>query len=230
MISPDSCLHPDTRNLFGISGNVFEDLPAPSEPPAVFFGNSRSSASAQCEPVSLNPGRLANRSNEMERNIQIVAIHTEIRKEFVNLKIRPSHAEGTCPQNCIVEQPKNQVSEMHFNTFPDPPHFSVGKRVLRPRYVPVQTFPRTLCCGSQKCRWSTPWTISRRHGQLEGTDSRFFEMLHANIASALKKIITNPHFKKRVNLKQQEDTNARPIFPCKTDCVRDLRILPSDCT
>ena len=37
-------------------------------------------------------------------------------------------------------------------------------------------------------------------------------MLHANIASALKKIITNPHFKKRVNLKQQEGTHARPIF------------------
>ena len=27
---------------------------------------------------------------------------------------------------------------------------SVGKRVSRPRYVPVQAFLRTLCCGSKK--------------------------------------------------------------------------------
>ena len=49
---------------FGISGNVCEDLPAPSEPSAAFFGNSRSPASAQCEPVSLNTGRLTDRANE----------------------------------------------------------------------------------------------------------------------------------------------------------------------
>ena len=29
-----------------------------------------------------------------------------------------SHAEGTYPQNCMVEQPRNQVSEVHFDKFP----------------------------------------------------------------------------------------------------------------
>ena len=44
----------------------FENLPAPSEPPAAFFGHSRSLASTQCEPVSLNTGRLAARADDWE--------------------------------------------------------------------------------------------------------------------------------------------------------------------
>ena len=50
LLSHDSCLQPDTRNSYGTSGNVFEDLPAPSE------GNSRSFAAAFYERVSLNTG------------------------------------------------------------------------------------------------------------------------------------------------------------------------------
>ena len=53
MISRDSCLHPDIRNSLGISGNVFEDPPAKSEPPAAFvkYGIStmRTSASEHRE-------------------------------------------------------------------------------------------------------------------------------------------------------------------------------------
>ena len=76
MLSRDSCLQPDTRNLYGTSGNVFEDLPAPNEPTAACSGNSRSLAGAQCEPVSLNTGRLAERANEFERHTQNLAILT----------------------------------------------------------------------------------------------------------------------------------------------------------
>ena len=62
MLSRDSCLQRDTLNSFGI--------------PAAFFGNSRNSASAQCEPVSLNTGRLADPANELERNTRNFATPT----------------------------------------------------------------------------------------------------------------------------------------------------------
>ena len=76
-----------THVFFFFSGNVFEDLPAPSEPPAAFFGNSTSSASAQCEPESLNTGRLADRANELERNTQYFAnTYTKICKEVFNME------------------------------------------------------------------------------------------------------------------------------------------------
>ena len=65
----DSCLQPDTRNLYGTSGNVFvEDLLAPIEPTAACFGSARSLADTHCEPVSMNTGRSVAKIDELERN------------------------------------------------------------------------------------------------------------------------------------------------------------------
>ena len=66
MISRDSCLPLATRNSSGTSGHVVEDLLAPVEPSAAIFGNSRNMASASCQPVSLNTGRLAERAHVLE--------------------------------------------------------------------------------------------------------------------------------------------------------------------
>ena len=137
----DSCLQPNTRNSSGISGNVFEDLPAPSEPSAAFFGNSRSSASAQCEPVSLNTGRLADRVEQLERNTQNFAIPTPRCARKFSTWNPPSHAEGAYPQNCMVEQPKNQFSEMHFEKFPDPSTFQCWKTSFKTEVCSCSSFP-----------------------------------------------------------------------------------------
>ena len=62
LVSRGSLLQPAARNTLGTSGHVFEDLPAPVEPSAAIFGSSRNMASASCEPVSANTGRLAETS------------------------------------------------------------------------------------------------------------------------------------------------------------------------
>ena len=220
----DSCLQPDTRSSSGISGNVFEDLPAPSEPSAAFFGNSRSSASAQCELVSLNTGRLADRVKQLERNTQnFCNTHTEICKEVFNLESF-SHGEGAYPQNCMVEQPKNQVSEMHFEKFLDPSTFQCWKRVFM---TEVPAFPRTLCNGSKRWRWSNQCTIFKTSRSIGGHRFMNIEILGAKIASAFKKIITNPHFKKRVNLEEQKALMQDRILRGRQIAFFDPRILPS---
>ena len=76
MFNRDSCLQPDIWNSFDKSGNAPENPLAPNEPPTAFFGNSRSSTSAQCEPVSLNTGRRAARTEELQRNTSIFGIST----------------------------------------------------------------------------------------------------------------------------------------------------------
>ena len=87
LITRDFCLQPDTRNSFGTSGNVFEDLLAPSEHPSAFYGNSRSTAPTPCDPVSLNTGRLAERASESERAPQNFQIPTPIfARKFFNLE------------------------------------------------------------------------------------------------------------------------------------------------
>ena len=141
--SPLTMLRPDTRSLYGSSGHVFEDLPAPNEPTAACSGNARSVADAHCEPVSLNKGRFAARTEELERTTHNFATPTpRFARKFSNWN-PPTHAEGAHPQNCMDEQPRKQVSEIHFDEL----------------YVPVPTFPRKLCCGSKMWRWSNQWTI-----------------------------------------------------------------------
>ena len=48
LISRTFCLQLASRNSFGTSGHVVDDLFAPGEPSAAIFGNSRNVASASC--------------------------------------------------------------------------------------------------------------------------------------------------------------------------------------
>ena len=72
----DSWQQPDTQNLHGTSGNVFEDPRAPDEPTAARFGNARSLTVTHCERVSLNTGRSVAKGDHLERNTQNFAIPT----------------------------------------------------------------------------------------------------------------------------------------------------------
>ena len=58
-----------------------------------------------------------------------------------------------------------------------------------------------------------------------GHESRNFEMLDAKIASVRKKIITNPYFKKGVNL-EEEKAQIQDRYP-RGRYLYDLRILSS---
>ena len=72
-------------------------------------------------------------------------------------------------------------------------HFCVAKTTFKT--VLVVTFPRKLCCGSNK--WNQG-TILRRRSQSESVDSRIFEMLDAKIASSLKTIIQTQTSRKSI--------------------------------
>ena len=160
-------MQPDTRN----------SVLAPNEPSAAFFGNSRCLASAHCEPVSLNTGRLANRAGELKRNNLIFDLHRDLQGRF-QVGIFSSHADGAYPRNCMVEPPRNRVSVMHFKKFlVFLLHSSVGERVSKPRYVPVLVSSRKLCSGSKKWKWSILWTILCHPDQFENINSRTLRCL-----------------------------------------------------
>ena len=55
-----------------------------------------------------------------------------------------------------------------------------------------------------------------------------FEMLDANIASALNKIIQNSQSKKKVSLEEQKAPKRGSVSTRKTDLLHDLRLLSSD--
>ena len=55
-----------------------------------------------------------------------------------------------------------------------------------------------------------------------------FEVLDAKIASALKRIIHNSHFKRKVSLEEQKTKKRGPFPSWKTDRLPDLRVLPGN--
>ena len=62
----------------------------------------------------------------------------------------------------------------------------------------------------------------RSSSSIRGISMPNFEVLDARIASALKRIIHNSHFKRRISLEQQKGPEAGPFLSWQTDCLPDL--------
>ena len=109
----------------------------------VSFGNSGSSASAQLRACLWTQGDLQiKRMNR--RNTQNFAILTpsfERKLLCLSRKIAWLNSRGIKSHKCISMNSLILI------------HFSVAKRVSRPKYVPAQVFSRTLRCGSKNLRW-----------------------------------------------------------------------------
>ena len=133
MLSRDSCLEPDTRNSFGMSGNVFV---------ACQHGVNRQQFSLKIRQVLLRHnaspflrrqgGLPPERMNWSGTLIILQDLHRDFARKFSTWN-PPSHAEEAHPQNCIVDQPRNQVSEMPFDKFSNLSIYQCRKERVRGR-------------------------------------------------------------------------------------------------
>ena len=105
---------------------------------------------------------------------------------------------------CMVEQRRNQVSEMHFDKFPNLSTSQCWKTSFQTQVCSCSGYP------SEATRWVKEVEVANSVDDLKTSHSirghRFpkFEVLDAKIASSLKKIIQKTNFKKRVNLAEQK--------------------------
>ena len=74
MLRRDSCLQLATRNSLGVTGHVFADLPAPSEPSSALFENSKNLASASCRSKPLDTSNTSERGEVLGKEPQNWAI------------------------------------------------------------------------------------------------------------------------------------------------------------
>ena len=91
-----------------------------NDEPPVIFENSRNMAPTSCGLVSQNTGRIAERANTLEKDPQNYAIPTPRFARTFSTWTPPPQAEGTVPQNCMIELPRKQVSELHVDKVPEP--------------------------------------------------------------------------------------------------------------
>ena len=210
MLSRDSGLQPDTRNSSGTSGNVFEDPRAPNEPTAACFANARSLTDTHYELVSLNTGRHAAKAEELETKNQRFV------KKFSPCN-PPSHAEGAYPQNCMVEQPRNQVSEMHFDKSPNALTCQRWKKSFKTEVCGCSNFPTEAILWIKEVEMVELVDDLKTSRSIGGHRFPNLEILDAKIASALDKIIMNSYFKKNVSLEEQK-------APMEDRCLRGRQI------
>ena len=182
-----------------------------------------------CEFVSLSTGRPAAKEEESVRRIQNFATPTPRYARKFSTWNPSSHAEVAHPQNCMVEQPRNQVSEMHFDKFLNPSTFQCWKTSFDTEVC--------ACCNfrtEDAMLWIKEVEMVEPVDGLETSQSirgrRFpnFEIHDAKIASALKRDHHELPFEEESQSGGAKGPNGRPISPWKTDCVHDLRTLPGN--
>ena len=134
-------------------------------------------------------------------------------------------SEGRFTKNYGADQQRLQISDLHFDKFPNPATFACRK--IR--------FKTEVCSGSQFLVEAMLWIKEvemvesvddlKSSRSIRGTQTPDFEVLHAKIASALNRTIQNTRFKKRVSLEEMKAQKRRPLPPRKTDRLPDLRVL-----
>ena len=109
------------------------------------------------------------------------------------------------PQNYMVGQQRQQLSELQFDKFPNPQSFLVWKFRFKTQVTVCSDFP------SDAMLWIREVEMVEFLDELESSPSVYgmnfpnFEMLDAKISSALNRIIHNTPFKKKVSLEKQKD-------------------------
>ena len=98
------------------------------------------------------------------------------------------------PQNSMDGQQRQQISELQFDKFPNPHSFFVWKIRFKNEVTTCSDFPSEAML----------WIKEVETRSACGKNFPKFEMLVANIASALNKIIQNSQLKKKVSLKEQK--------------------------
>ena len=109
------------------------------------------------------------------------------------------------PQNFMVGQQRQQISELQFDKFPNPQSFWLWKMRFKIQVTTCSDF--SIGCYFVDEGSGDGWFFRQVEIlaiSLWKEFSKIFDMLDAKVASALKKIIHNSQFKKKVTLEEQK--------------------------
>ena len=182
VISRESCLQSDTRKSLGTSGHVFEGLPAPREPSSALFAYSKNWASSSCGLRPTDTGKNALQREGVRKEPQDFTRPTP--------RFARNVAGGTYSQNCMVESPRNQISQLHFGKFPDSSDFQCWKVNFKTEVCSISGYPTIAMLWTKEEEIAKSVDDLMTSQSIEGRDFPDFKMLDAKIASAFKKNIS----------------------------------------
>ena len=178
-------------------GNVFVDPCAPDEPTALLLRNVYARSQLQLANPYRVQGNLERDFMEQTRWLCFTIPNPRFAGNVPTVNL-PSSTEQACPQIIMVGQPKNHISDLQFEKFPTTATFQCC----------MTSFKTAVCSRSsnpsEPMLWIEEGEVASCVDDLRTSRSMFvnpfqnFETLHAKIASSLKKILQNSHFRKSV--------------------------------
>ena len=110
--------------------------------------------------------------------------------------LNPLYHTGKFSQNGVMEYPRLPISEMHLGKFPEPLEFQSWKFNFKTEKSAESAFLHITMQWIKEVEIvkSTDDLVTSQ--SIEGQEVSDFEMLDAKIASALKKVISSPHFRR----------------------------------
>ena len=186
MISRNSCLQLDTRNSLGTSGHVF-GLTARGAPSSALFENSKNLASRSCRLKPIYTGKIAEQRAGLRKEPQDYTRPTSrFARKFSTWN--PLHREGgTYSQNCMMENPRNQISDLHFDKFPDSADVQCWKTNFKTEVSSNIGSPTIGMLWTKEV--AKPVDDLMTSHSMRGRDFPDFEIFDAKIASALKRMM-----------------------------------------
>ena len=123
LVSRDQSLRPDTWNLLGTSGNVFDSPRAVIDSSSKPYLPSWNQSATGGNPVRESTRKPVARSEE--RNRETVPTPRSARRPSTLDSLSP--VEGAYPQNYVADQQRLKISELQFDKIPTPSTFSCWK-------------------------------------------------------------------------------------------------------
>ena len=121
-----------------------------------------------------------------------------VRKKF----IRPS--EGIFSKNYGADQQRLQISDLHFDKFPNPATSACWKIRFKTEVCTCSQFPTEAMLWIKEVEMVDSVDDLKSSSSVRGIRVPYFAVLDARIASALNRIIHNSHLIRRVSLEEQK--------------------------
>ena len=183
---------PNIWDTHGVSGNVFAG-------PVAFF--------TAPYPQELNPWSSGMsepiHSSTAEKNENQTPVKDQRCQFGPSAKNSVIPSEGDSSKNYGADQQRLQISDLHFDKFPTPATFACWKIKCKNEVCTCSNFLQKLC-WIKEVEMVDSVDELKSSSSTKGIRMPDFEVLDAGIASALKRIIHNSHFKGRVSLEEQK--------------------------
>ena len=113
-------------------------------------------------------------------------------------------SEGRSSKNYGADQRRLQISDLHFDKFPNPATFACWKIRFKTEVCTCSQFPAEAMLWIKEVEKVESVDDLKSSRSIRGTQTPDFEVLDAKIASALNRIFQNSRFKKKVSLEEQK--------------------------